>query len=173
MLRIPRQLVKIREFACTSMAGMVAAPVLLGGREVESSTGLCNVCREIDFRYIRLQIKEGKDSDGQIEYSTDAEEHSLGYLDEIYQTRECAFCRLVTKAMELSWPEVPRLTLSGERIRCFIHSSDYTFYSQDKSENGSRRRSIWAEVAEAFIIRPYDWLSSMLRRRPTPTVFTI
>ena len=111
-------------------------------RPVNSSSGLCDVCQAVDFRFIRLRWEEEKDDDGNVsKRELRPEEHNLGYLDQIVATTQCTLCRLVTKALEMSWSKIPVYTLSGDRIRCFIPASNFTSYSQTESEKDSKRRN--------------------------------
>src|SRR5690349_15385060 len=118
---------------------MEQIPQIMEGRIVHTSSGLCDTCESLDFRYIRLLVEDEKDAEGNVtKQSVMPKEHDLGYIDEIVKTN-CSLCRLVTKALELSWSKIPIHTISGERIRCFIPASNYTFPNPSASENGSIR----------------------------------
>jgi hypothetical protein len=110
-------------------------------RIVNANTGLCDVCEAVDFRYIRLIFKDEKDEEGNVKKrSVRPAEHDLGFIDEILQT-DCSLCRVVTAALRLNWSKVPVYTVSGERIRCFIPASNYTFPNPKESEHESLRRN--------------------------------
>jgi hypothetical protein len=112
------------------------------GREVKAGEELCSMCKLVDFRIIQLWLKEEKDDSGDVVKSTWNEKKlDLGYVDEIVNTDACALCRLVTKAFQMSYTKPPLRTLDGERLRCFIPAANYSFWAQEGSENGTRRKN--------------------------------
>jgi len=53
-------------------------------RTVNTTTGLCDVCEAVDFRYIRLRFEDELDDEGKVKKrSVRAAEHDLGVIDEI------------------------------------------------------------------------------------------
>ena len=120
-------------------------------RKIVESEGLCEICARVDLPQERDHKLSGRRG---------PEDDSLGFVDEILITEECAWCRLVSTALRRTWTKIPARALNGQRIQCHLaHRWDLfmargmnPFGSNPTSRKADPRRWKWGFYVELDVI---------------------